>query len=242
MLIIVRSVVFNILFYLNILVHLVAGLPFFALPYRRLIGFGKWWGGTNLWLARAVCGIRVEFVGLDKIPPGPLLVASKHQSTLETFTLLRLFEDPTYIAKRELMWIPWFGWYLWKARIVPVDRGARAKALRTMTARVRAELREGRQIIIFPEGTRQLPGAPPNYKYGAAHLYGETGVPCLPVALNSGLVWGRRSFQRYPGTVTIEVLDPIPPGLEKTAFLARLEHDIETATARLIARGTQEVA
>jgi 1-acyl-sn-glycerol-3-phosphate acyltransferase len=240
--IIVRSVLFNLLLYGNILLHLMLGLPFFALPYRNLIAFGKGWARTNLWLLRVVCGVHVRFVGREKIPPGPLIVAAKHQSMLETFTLILLFADPTYIAKRELLWIPWFGWYLWKAGIVPVDRGARAKALRAMTARVRTVLKQGRQIIIFPEGTRRAPGAPPSYKYGVAHLYSETGVACLPVALNSGLVWGRHSFRRRPGTVTIEVLDPIPPGLDKKAFLARLEGDLEAATARLVARGTDHGA
>ena len=154
---------------------------------------------------------------------------------LETFALLLLFDDPAYIAKRELMWIPLFGWYLAKARMIPVDRGARAQALTALTRRVRAEVKRGRQVIIFPEGTRRAPGASPAYKHGVAHMYAETGVPCLPVALNSGLVWGRRSFRRYPGTVTFEILDPIPPGLDKDAMLARLRHDIETATARLVA-------
>jgi 1-acyl-sn-glycerol-3-phosphate acyltransferase len=238
--ILARSILFNVLFYLNILIHLIIGVPFFLLPYRRLIGFGKWWARTNLWLLRVICGVRVAFVGRDKIPPGPLVVAAKHQSMLETFTLMLLFAEPTYIAKRELLWLPWFGWYLWKAGIVPVNRGARAKALKAMTARVRAELRKGRQIIIFPEGTRREPGAPPSYKYGVAHLYSETNVPCLPVALNSGLVWGRRSFRRPPGTVTIEILEPIPPGLDKKEFLTRLERDIETATARLLARGVSD--
>jgi 1-acyl-sn-glycerol-3-phosphate acyltransferase len=238
----VRSILFNALLYLNMLVHLVIGLPFFVLPYRWLIAFGKWWGRTNLWLLRVVCGVRLEFVGRERIPQGPLIVAAKHQSMLETFALMLPFASPTYIAKRELLWIPWFGWYLWKAGIVPVDRGARAKALKAMTARVRAELRNGRQIIIFPEGTRRAPGAPPDYKYGVAHLYGEAGVPCLPVALNSGLVWGRRSFRRSAGTVTIEFLDPIPPGLDKKTFLARLSDEIESATARLVARGVGDGA
>ena len=118
-----------------------------------MVGFGKAWARTNLWLLRVICGIRVEFVGRDKIPPGPLIVAAKHQSVLETFALLLLFADPTYIAKRELMWIPFFGWYLWKARMIPVDRGARAQgAHRHDGARARASSRRGRQIIIFPGG------------------------------------------------------------------------------------------
>jgi 1-acyl-sn-glycerol-3-phosphate acyltransferase len=233
--VILRSILFNVLFYLSILFYLIVALPFFFLPYRALIGLGKVWARTNLWLLRTVCGIGVEFRGRDRIPPGPLIVASKHQSTWETFALLLLFAEPTYIVKRELMWIPFFGWSLWKARVVPVDRGPRLQALFRMTARVSRELKEGRQIIIFPEGTRRAPGAPPAYKYGITHIYAAAGVPCLPVALNSGLFWGRRSFKRYPGTIKVEVLDPIPPGLDKDAFIARLQHDIETATARLSA-------
>src|SRR5262249_50858320 len=118
--------------------------------------------------------------------------------------------------------------------------GARAQALTAMTARVRAEIKRGRQIIIFPEGTRRPPGAPPAYKHGTAHLYAETGVACLPIALNSGLVWGRRTFKRYPGTVRVEILDPIPPGLDKEAFMRRLQNDIETATARLVGAAQKE--
>jgi 1-acyl-sn-glycerol-3-phosphate acyltransferase len=119
--------------------------------------------------------------------------------------------------------------------VIPVDRGSRVQALMRMTARVRRELSRGRQIIIFPEGTRRSPGAPPTYKWGIAHIYAETGAPCLPVALNSGLFWGRRSFMRYPGTITVAILDPIPPGLDKEVFIDRLRHEIETATDRLTA-------
>src|SRR5262249_57881282 len=144
----------------------VVGLPTGVMRYPVVVGVGKLWGRTSLWLLRVVCGTRVAFTGLDKIPAGPLIVASKHQSFLEAFALLTLFAAPTYIVKRELMWIPFFGWYMRKARVVPVDRGARAQALKAMTARVRAELKKSRQIIIFPEGTRRAPGDPPAYKYG----------------------------------------------------------------------------
>ena len=171
-----------------------------------------------------------------------MLVASKHQSALETVALLPLFDDPVYILKRELLWIPVFGWLLAKSRMVPIDRGARAQALAKMTDRARIELADGRQIIIFPEGTRRAPGAEPKYKYGVAHLYAAFGVTCVPVALNAGLFWPRRAFLRRPGTVIIEVLEPIPPGLPPDAFFARLRDDIETATARLVAEGRRELA
>ena len=240
MLILVRSVLFNILFYLNLLIYLIAAIPTYFLPYRVLVAFAKSWGRTNLRLLRLICGIDVAWTGLEKIPPGPLIVAAKHQSSWETFGLLTLFDDPTFIVKRELMWIPLFGWYIWKANMIPVDRGARTQALVAMTERAHAELAGNRQLVIFPEGTRRAPGAEPAYKFGVAHLYAETGVPCLPVALNSGLVWPRRAFLRHPGTVRVEILDPIPPGLGRTEFFERLKTDIETATARLVTAGTNK--
>jgi len=236
-LILVRSVLFNLLFYLNLLLYMTAALPTLLLPHRALIAFAKSWGRTNLRLLRAICGIDVAWVGLEKIPAGPLIVAAKHQSTWDTFALLTLFDDPTFIVKRELMWLPLFGWYIWKASMIPVDRGARSQALAAMTVRAHVELVRNRQLVIFPEGTRRAPGAEPAYKFGVAHLYGETGVPCLPIALNSGLAWPRRSFLRHPGTVRVEILDPIPPGLGRTEFFDRLKRDTEVATARLVAAG-----
>jgi 1-acyl-sn-glycerol-3-phosphate acyltransferase len=241
-LVILRSAVFNVLFYLNLLLHFVVAIPTLVMPRMAIIKLAMFWGRTNNWLLRVVCGIKVDYRGLEKIPPGALLVASKHQSLWETFALLWLFPDPAFIIKRELQWIPFFGWYATKAGMIPVDRGRRGQALTDMTERARAELARGRQIVIFPEGTRRAAGAEPNYKFGIAHLYGETGMPCLPIALNSGLFWPRRSFLRYPGTIVAEVLDPIPPGLSKDAFAARLQQDIETATARLIAEGERELA
>jgi len=204
------------------------------MPRWGIIWVAKFWARSNLWLLRAICGTKVEFRGLEKIPPGSLLVSSKHQSLWETFALLPLLSDPAYIMKRELMWIPFFGWYTWKAGMIAVDRGKGSQALSAMNARARREAARGRQIIIFPEGTRRPPGAEPKYKYGIVHLYAEMGVPCLPIALNSGLFWPRRSILRYPGTIRVEVLDPIPPGLGKEAFFERLQRDVEAATARLV--------
>ena len=242
MLVIVRSIVFNVAFYLNLLVHFIAAIPTLVMPRRAILAVATFWGRANLWLLRVICGIKVEYRGVEKIPQGPLLVASKHQSLWETFALLPLFDDPAFILKRELLWIPFFGWYAWKAGMIPVNRGKRSLALADMTVRARVELGRNRQIVIFPEGTRRAPGAEPSYKYGIVHLYAETGVRCLPIALNSGLFWPRRSFLRYPGTVVVEVLDPIAPGLDKPAFAERLQQAIEQATARLIAEGERELA
>ncbi len=241
MLVVVRSIVFNVLFYLNLLVHFIAAIPTLVMPRIAIVKVATFWGLTNLWLLRVVCGIRAEFRGVEKIPPGPLLVASKHQSLWETFALLWMFPDPAFVLKRELLWLPFFGWYAWKAQMIPVDRGKRGQALASLTDRARTDLARRRQIVIFPEGTRRAPGADPSYKFGITHLYAETATPCLPIALNSGLFWPRRSFMRYPGTIIVEVLDPIAPGLDRIDFPARLQHDIETATARLIAEGRREL-
>jgi 1-acyl-sn-glycerol-3-phosphate acyltransferase len=237
-----RSIIFNILFYLNLFAQLIAALPTLLMPRWGILAVGRFWARTNLWLLRTVCGLDANFHGLDKIPPGPLLVAAKHQSMWETFALLLILPDPAYIMKRELMWIPFFGWYAWKAGMIAVDRRRGSQALLDMNASARRELARNRQIIIFPEGTRRPPGAEPRYKYGVAHLYAEMGVPCLPIALNSGLFWPRRSLRRYPGTVRVEVLDLIPPGLGKEAFFERLQRAVEAATARLVAIGRRDRA
>ena len=238
----VRSVIFNALFYLNTLFWLGVGLPTFFLPYIATIRVAQAWGRVNLVLIR-VAGIKFELRGAEKIPAGALIVASKHQSAWETFALLTLFDNPLFILKRELEWIPIFGWLLIKGRMVPVNRGAGSQALAEMTERARLELSRGRQLIIFPEGTRRPAGAEPRYKYGVAHLYAAAGVPCLPIALNSGVFWPRRkALMLKPGTVVVEILDPIMPGLDKDAFFKRLQGEMEAATARLIAAANSPVS
>jgi 1-acyl-sn-glycerol-3-phosphate acyltransferase len=237
--ILIRSLIFNALFYLNTLVWLLIGLPMFFLPYRGTIWVAKSWGRISVVLLR-VAGIKFELRGAEKIPAGALIVASKHQSAWETFALLPLFDNPVFILKRELEWIPFFGWLLIKGRMVPVNRGAGSQALVEMTERACTELARSRQLIIFPEGTRRPAGAEPRYKYGVAHLYAAAGVPCLPVALNSGVFWPRRrSLMLKPGTVVVEILDPIMPGLEKDVFFRRLQDAIEPASARLIAEANE---
>jgi 1-acyl-sn-glycerol-3-phosphate acyltransferase len=231
---VIRSIVFNILFYVTLVIWLIVALPTFFMPYRAIVWVAKAWGRSNLFLLRVVCGLDADFRGLEKIPAGPLIIAAKHQSAWETFALLWMFDNPTYIMKRELQWIPLFGWLAMKGRMIPVDRGAGSSGLIAMAERARKELADNRQIIIFPEGTRRPAGGEPRYKYGIVRLYAEGGVPVLPIALNSGLFWRRRSILRPPGTIVVQVLDPIPPGLEDESFMARLQDDIETATAGLI--------
>jgi 1-acyl-sn-glycerol-3-phosphate acyltransferase len=236
----IRSILFNIAFYVALAIICIAILPTLLMPYRYLVGAAKVWGRVSLWMLRVICGVKYEFRGFERLPRGALLIASKHQSVWETFALICVLEDPLYILKRELMWIPLFGWYTWKSRMVPVDRGRGAQALAAMTERAKAEMAKQRQIIIFPEGTRRAAGAEPRYKYGVVHLYEALGVTCVPLALNSGVFWPRRTLLRYPGTVVVEMLEPIPPGLKRDEFFRKLQDAIEPATARLVEAGFRE--
>jgi len=231
----VRSFAFSVAFYANLAAHSVAALPTLVLPRRFVLAFIRSYARSTLWLLRVICGITVQWRGLDKIPPGACIVACKHQSAWETIALYAVMADPAYILKRELMWLPLYGWYARKARLIPVNRSAGMAALSRMAAIAQRELAHGRQIVIFPEGTRRAPGAEPDYKPGVAFLYGRAGVPCVPMALNSGLFWPRRSLERVPGTIVVEALEPIPPGLGRATFMAQLESTLEQATARLVA-------
>jgi 1-acyl-sn-glycerol-3-phosphate acyltransferase len=237
-----RSLVYNVLFYALLIFWLIVAIPTFVLPPRAFMAIAKAWGRSSISLMRVVCGTKVEYRGLEKIQPGPLIVASKHQSFWETFALMQFFEMPLFIYKRELGWIPFFGWYLIKSKMVGIDRAAGGRTLLAMTRLAGVEVRRGRQLIIFPEGTRRPVDAPPDYKTGVAQIYVDCGVNCLPVALNSGLFWPRRTFLRYPGTLVVEFLDPLPPGLSRREFIARISTVIEDATNRIVETARAEQA
>lgn len=236
-----RSLAFNFSFYVATALIAILGLPAFV-ARKAVIRVAQFWGRTVLWLLRVVGGTRVEFRGLENIPPGPLLVAAKHQSALETLALTTPFDDFAYVLKRELMWAPVVGWYFARGGMVPIDRSKGTRAMAAMNKAAAQAIRDGRQLIIFPEGTRRPAGAPPAYKQGASHLYTALNVPCLPVALNTGLYWRRRGFRRMPGTTVIEFLPVIPPGLSRAAFLTEMQNRIETATEALLAEGRADLA
>jgi 1-acyl-sn-glycerol-3-phosphate acyltransferase len=237
-----RSLVYNVLFYLLLAFWVILGIPTFLMPRWGSVTIAQGWARSSIWLMRVVCNTKVEYRGVEKIPKGPLIVAAKHQSMWETFALLQFFPEPLYILKRELKWIPFFGWYLIKTNMIGVVRGAGGRSLIEMARRAGEEVRRGRQLIIFPEGTRTAVDAPPNYKTGVAQVYVDCGVACLPVALNSGLFWPRRTFMRYPGTIVVEFLDLLPPGLTRHEFIARVSTVIDAATNRLVSAGRQEQA
>lgn len=237
-----RSLLFNMLFYPVFVFWALVALPTLLMPRKALMRVANWWAQTNILLMRAICNIRVEYRGVEKIPKGPLIVAAKHQSMWETISLLHFFDEPFFVLKRELRRIPIFGLFLIKADMVAIDRSAGTRALMKIVRRASQEVKRGRQFVIFPEGTRRPPGAPPHYKPGVGLIYVDCGVPCLPVALNSGLFWPRNSFMRYPGTLIVEFLDPLPPGLPRDEFLSRMQAAIEEATDRLVAAGEAEQA
>lgn len=237
-----RSLVYNVLFYVLLVFWNIVAIPTFLMPRRAFMAVAKTWARSSVWLMRVVCNTRLEVRGLEKIPVGPLIVASKHQSMWETFALMQFFDAPLFIYKRELAWIPFFGWYLMKSGMIGVDRSGGMRSLMEMARRAPKEIRSGRQLIIFPEGTRTPVGAPPDYMTGVGQIYTSSGVPCLPVALNSGLFWPRRTFMRYPGTLVVEFLDPLPPGLPRDEFMTRLREAIETATTRIVEAGRAEQA
>ena len=228
-----RSLAFNVAFYLNLVVLMIGGLPTILRGRRSIFALARLWGTVSVWLIEKICGLRVEFRGLENIPEGGYIIAAKHESFLETFALLEHAPDFAIILKKQLVYIPLFGLYLVRAEQIAIDRSRGRNALTQIIKQAGDVLREGRQVFIYPEGTRRPPGAPGRYKQGVAALYAATGAPCLPVALNTGLFWGRRGFTRRPGVAVIEYLPPIAPGLSREAFGAQLENAIESACARL---------
>jgi 1-acyl-sn-glycerol-3-phosphate acyltransferase len=236
--IVLRSLLFNVAFYAVTAVMLVATLPlFFILPQAFGMGVVRTWAKVTVYLYRVLTGVKIEIRGKENIPRGGCLVASKHQSAFETFALIPLLSNPTIVMKRAMRYFPIFGQYTMKTGMIHVDREGKTAALRALADRAREEIANHREIIIFPEGTRRPPGAEPAYQTGIALLYRSLDVPVIPVAVNSGLFWPRRKFLRYRGTLVIEFLPAIPPGLDSRAFLTRLQSAIETASDRLLTEG-----
>ncbi|MEO1749120.1 MAG: 1-acyl-sn-glycerol-3-phosphate acyltransferase [Pseudomonadota bacterium] len=230
-----RSLIFNVLFYLLNAAQMIFWTPvFFVAPRSFCWRIVHWWAKSLTWLMRVVVGTEFKVSGLENIPTGGAIIAPKHQSAWDTFVLLPYVRDPVYILKRELMWVPLFGWYVARMRMIPIDRGAREKAVAKVNEGARIEMAKGRQLIIYPEGTRRPPGAEPKYKSGIAYVYSETGMPVVPVAHNAGLFWPKTSFMRYPGTFELKFLEPIQPGLSRDKFMKVLENKLETASNELL--------
>lgn len=203
-----------------------------------MVWTARQWSAAMLWGLKILAGLDFEVRG--EIPLNGVLIASKHMSMWDTLALYVLLRDPAVVVKRELLSIPFYGWYARKADMIGIDRSGHAGALLKMADQARKVLRQGRSLIIFPEGTRKNPGAVPDYKPGVAGIYGRLAVPCVPVALNSGLFWtGRGGFLKKRGRITVEFLAPIPAGLKRAEFMRTLEERIEKATTKLVAEGRE---
>ena len=238
-----RSALYNIAFYLNLVLWCAVAFPTLVLPRRQFMWVAHMWGVSSLWLLKIIARTDVRWNGLEHLGEGGCIVASKHQSAWETFALFAVLKDPAFILKRELTFIPFFGWYLLKGDMIPVRRGQTDReGLAELGRKAKEAVAAGRQLIIFPEGTRRPAGAPPDYKSGVAHIYAATGARCVPIALNSGLYWPRRALLKRPGTVEVEILEPISAGMRPKAFLALLRERIETVSARLLEQGLREGA
>jgi 1-acyl-sn-glycerol-3-phosphate acyltransferase len=223
-----RSLLFNLAFWAVTLVMGLLALPLLLAPRQWLVRPMRWHAQVALALLRLFCGIRLRVEGQENLPTGgPALIAAKHQSAFDTFVWFALLPDPVYVLKKELLWLPVYGWYSWKTRQIAVDRAAGASALRRLVKSGKEAASEGRQIVIFPEGTRVAPGQRAAIQPGIAALVAATNLPVVPVATDSGLFWGRRAFRKRPGTITIAVRPAIPAGQPRAALVRQLAAAIE---------------
>jgi 1-acyl-sn-glycerol-3-phosphate acyltransferase len=231
-----RSALFGICFYAVSTPLAILYAVLLLAPRKAIMRGMRVWAQLAIVGLRVIAGVKVEARGLEHRPQGAALVAAKHQCMLDFIVPLALLPDACFVLKKELMLIPFFGWIAAKSRMIPIDREARSKALKDMLRAARDRMTDPRQIVIFPKGTRQKPGAAPDYKPGVAALYRELGLPCAPVATNSGVHWAK-GFPGKPGTVVFEFLPAIPPGLKRDAFMTQLQAEIETASDALLAAG-----
>lgn len=229
-----RSIAFNIAFFAWAFISAILFIPFFLPSARTAQMIGKPWALVSLWFAKVLCGINYEVRGRENIQNEPVIYASKHQSAWDTLIFLTLLPNMAYVLKKELLKLPFWGWYLWRMKMIAIDRSAGASSIKQLVRDSKAALSENRPIVIFPEGTRTKPTATPDYHAGVTAMYSSLGVPVVPVALNSGVYWGKNAFFKKSGTIIIEFLPPIPANLPKKQFAERLQNDIETASNRLI--------
>ena len=231
----IRSALCTTCFYTWSIVMALVMFPMLVTPRPIFRWFVQLWSEGNFLIFRVVVGIRVEVRGREFIPEGPAIIASKHQSEWETLIFLHLLCDPVYIMKKELAYIPGYGQFARKMKMIFIDRAGYAKSLRELVKAAQISISTGRALVIFPEGTRVEPGKRLPYRPGIAALYGAIDVPVTPVVHNSGLFWPKQSFRKYAGTIVIRFLEPIEPGLERHEFMARLENTMENAADELIA-------
>ncbi len=222
--IMLRAALFNAYFFSLTFVLGLAGLFVRAFARPRIFDFARFWAGLVIAGARYICGIRVAVTGMEHLRGnGAALLASEHQSAFDTLIWMTLLPRPSYVVKHELTRIPLFGPLLTPAGMIPIDRGAGAAALRALLGQARQARRAGRQIILFPQGTRVPPGQHVPLQPGIAAIATHLDLPVMPVATNSGAHWGRRAFLKLPGTIHIAIGPPISPSLSRAELLAAIE-------------------
>ena len=234
-----RSLCFNVGWYAGTVMIAFAGAPILLLPRRAVVAWAQFWIRFCLWWLALTVGLRHRVRGLENLPTGPVIIASKHQSSWETLAYTLIFADAAIVLKRELLFIPIVGWAMARAGNIAVERGEGARALRGLVRQAKAAITAGRSVLIFPEGTRVAVGDERPYHVGTAALYRQLAVPVVPVALNSGVFWARRQFVKRPGRIEVEILPAIPPGLSRAAFMTTLRERIDSATTRLVQREEQ---
>jgi 1-acyl-sn-glycerol-3-phosphate acyltransferase len=231
----VRSLIFVALFYVWSAVLAILFAPLMLTPLSLILRAFRFWSLGVMTLLRVCCGVRVELRGREFVPKGAAVIAAKHQCMFDVFAEFAWLPRNCFVMKKELLLIPFFGWYARRTGMIALDRRGRSDALRKLVRAAKARFAEGRQLVIFPEGSRGEPGRAGDYQPGVAALYRELAAPVVPVATNSGVHWPAHGFVRKPGLIVFEYLPPIPAGLPRKAFMARLEETIETASNRLIA-------
>lgn len=229
----IRSLLYTIWLYGTMAVIAISFAPFAFFSTRAACAAARIWSKLAL-AGLVIVGARLEIRGRENIPAGAALVASKHQSMLDTMVPHAFLSDPAIVLKKELDQLPVFGWYTRRAGMIVVDRETKASALRALLRQARERAGQGRPVFIYPEGTRQELGAPPDYKPGVAALYRDLNLPCVPVAVSAGKVWPAHGVLRKPGVAVVEFLPAIPTGLSREAFMAELQARIEQGTQRLL--------
>jgi 1-acyl-sn-glycerol-3-phosphate acyltransferase len=238
-----RSIVFNLVMWASVVIYAPLMLPTALLPFPARYRLIRQWARFQVFLLKALCGLDYRVEGREHLPAGAAIIMSKHQSAWETIVFQEIFPAQTWVLKRELMWIPLFGWALALLKPIAIDRGAGRQAIEQIIAQGRERLQSGIWVVVFPEGTRVAPGARRRYGVGGAVLAAETGYPVVPVAHNAGSFWPRRGFRKRPGTIRV-VIGPVidPRGRKAEEIIRRTEEWIEGTMLELERRPAQGAA
>lgn len=231
-----RSFAFNAVFYAWTLICCILFLPVLVLPRAFVLKTTKIWIYGVVWICEHVLGLHIKVIGKERLLISPVIFAIKHQSAWETLIFHYFLTDSSIVLKKELLWLPFFGLYIKKLEMIPLSRSKKngLQDLKNLLKEADMAISKGRPIVIFPEGTRSMPGQKAIYHSGISSLYRHLNIPVVPIAHNAGLYWPRRGFIKHPGCITLEILEPIQPGLSRQEFMSVLENRIETKMIDLI--------